>query len=146
MPEALKGQNLLLNIYGNNSHMIVAKSDENTMFWKYVILIPPRSSKLTICCSSTMREDEAKETWKAMDDAKVEDFKKNSIFANWDFHGGELVKTGYNLTRVITFLTICVLYDADFVSSLACMIAPSSRYGTKAVSSSSAMQHTQRAP
>lgn len=60
-----------------------------------------------------MREDEAKETWKAMDDAKVQDFKDNSIFASWGFHGGELVKTGYNITRVTTCSTMHCLYEAN---------------------------------
>lgn len=64
-----------------------------------------------------MREVEAKETWKAMDEAKVEDFKKNSIFAEWDFHGGEFLKTGYNLTRVTVPLTMRSLADEAEISS-----------------------------
>lgn len=37
-----------------------------------------------------------------MDDVKAEDFKKNAIFATWDYHGGELVRSGYNVVKVIT--------------------------------------------
>lgn len=48
-----------------------------------------------------------------MDDAKAEDFKKNSIFAKWDFHGGELVKTGHSIVRVSSSVALYMLDQAD---------------------------------
>ena len=61
---------------------------------------PSTLSHLTTHPRSLTREVETKEAWKAMDDARAEDFKKNSTFANWGFYGGELVKTGYNIMKV----------------------------------------------
>lgn len=38
VPEALKNQkNKLMNIFGNNAHMIAAKTDNYTMFWKCAV-------------------------------------------------------------------------------------------------------------
>ena len=64
--------------------------------------MPARLTRLTVYFSCATREEETKEAWRAMDDVKAEDFKENSIFANWDFHGGEIIKTGYNIIRVGT--------------------------------------------
>ena len=47
----------------------------------------------------TQRESEAKETWRALDAAGVEELKKSSV-SEWSFDGGELVKNGYGITKV----------------------------------------------
>jgi salicylate hydroxylase len=47
----------------------------------------------------TQREDEAKETWRAMDQKKQEEFK-NSPLANWGFEGEGLVKGAEKLVKV----------------------------------------------
>ena len=37
VPEALQRQNVFLNIFGHNAHMLASKSDPNTIVWKYVV-------------------------------------------------------------------------------------------------------------
>lgn len=46
-------------------------------------------------------EPEARETWRAVDEAATEQFKK-SKFSEWDFGVGELVKTSHRMIRVRT--------------------------------------------
>ena len=48
--------------------------------------------------SVTQREPEAKETWKALDAAGVEEIKKSPI-SEWPLDAGGLLKNGYNITK-----------------------------------------------
>lgn len=87
--------------------------------------MPPRLTRLTVHVSCATREEETKEAWRAMDDVKAEDFKKNSIFANWAFHGGEIIKTGYNIIRAGTCdVGVYMLGLAD-TSSIVWLVRPS---------------------
>lgn len=47
----------------------------------------------------TQRDEEAKETWRGMDQQKMEEFK-NGPFANWGFEGEGLVKGAKKLVKV----------------------------------------------
>jgi salicylate hydroxylase len=47
----------------------------------------------------TQREDEAKETWRAMNQEKQEEFK-NGPLSNWGFEGEGLVKRAEKLVKV----------------------------------------------
>lgn len=60
-----------------------------------------------------------------MDDAKAEDFKQNAIFAKWDYHGGELVRSGYNVVKVMTFK--CLRMPAQTNTSFLVWLVRSSR-------------------
>jgi len=57
-------------------------------------------------CSVTQREDEAKETWRAMDEQKNEEFK-NGPLSNWGFEGEGLVKGTKKLIKVRKPATFC---------------------------------------
>ena len=46
-----------------------------------------------------MREPEAKETWRAMDEAGVAEFKKSAV-SEWPYGAGDIVKNGWNVTKV----------------------------------------------
>jgi salicylate hydroxylase len=52
-----------------------------------------------MCRRVTQAESEAKETWRAMDQQKQDEFK-NGPLANWGFEGEGLVKGAPNLIKV----------------------------------------------
>lgn len=53
-----------------------------------------------MACSITQRESEAKETWRAMDEAGVEEFKTTTQLKDTDMGVKELVRDGANATKV----------------------------------------------
>ncbi|GJE95045.1 FAD/NAD(P)-binding domain-containing protein [Phanerochaete sordida] len=77
MPEQYRGTSTAISVFGDGLPV-----DETTMSW-----------------AVTAREPEAKETWRAMDDAAAEDFKRASPVAQWDHGAGELVRNGVNVTK-----------------------------------------------
>lgn len=82
MPEEHRGTHTVLDIYGEDAHMIFAPLDESHAF-----------------CAVSVRQDESREAWKNIDDAALEDFKK-SRFSEWPFGAGKAVK---NSTRLIMY-------------------------------------------
>jgi hypothetical protein len=83
------------------------------------------SLRLTAWYRVTQREDEAKETWRQMDEQKQEQFK-NSPLANWGFEGEGLVKGAHRLVKVRIKDTPKVTPDSDRVLiSTVSTIAPS---------------------
>jgi salicylate hydroxylase len=47
----------------------------------------------------SLREPEAKEAWRNLEEAAAEEVKK-SAFSQWDFGAGELVRNSYNIVKV----------------------------------------------
>ncbi|GJE95031.1 FAD-dependent monooxygenase [Phanerochaete sordida] len=71
------------DLYGNGAYMIAIPMGDNITLWAVV-----------------QREPEAKEQWRAIDAAGVEEFKKNSPFVGWPYGAGELVK---NSTKIVKY-------------------------------------------
>ncbi|KIP01899.1 hypothetical protein PHLGIDRAFT_96569 [Phlebiopsis gigantea 11061_1 CR5-6] len=80
-PLKAKGNHTAMNVFGDGVHMIAVPIDEDTMGF-----------------AVTMREPEAKETWRAMDEAGVAEFKKSAV-SEWPYGAGEIVKNGWNVTK-----------------------------------------------
>ena len=64
-------------------------------------------------CSICKREVEARETWRAVDEAAAEAFKKTE-FSEWDFGAGDLVKSSTKILRVTQ--SLCRIFPADLMS------------------------------
>ncbi|EKM53944.1 uncharacterized protein PHACADRAFT_145467 [Phanerochaete carnosa HHB-10118-sp] len=82
MPESFRGKSMAINVYGDGAHLIAIPIDDESMGW-----------------AITEREPEAKETWRAMDAAAAEEFKKNSPVAQWDYGAGEIVRNATTVTK-----------------------------------------------
>lgn len=82
LPEEYRGKHVIYDIYGDGAHMILIPLDDTNGFWAIAV-----------------REQESRETWKATDQATMEEFKK-SHFSEWGFGAGEAVK---NCTRLIRY-------------------------------------------
>ncbi|GJE95023.1 FAD-dependent monooxygenase [Phanerochaete sordida] len=81
-PEFWKGKRAPADIYGDGVYMIVLPLDDDITAW-----------------AISQREAEAKEDWRAIDEAAAEDFKKNSPFADWPYGAGELVKNSLKIIK-----------------------------------------------
>ena len=51
----------------------------------------------------SLREPEAKEAWRNLDDVATESVK-SSLFSKWDFGAGDIVKNSFNIVKVSFFL------------------------------------------
>jgi hypothetical protein len=69
----------------------------------------------------TQQEDEAKETWRAMDQQKRDELKSSPL-ANWGFEGEGLVKSAPKLIKVLNKRFIVILDPDKFMISTVCMI------------------------
>ena len=54
----------------------------------------------------TQEEPEARESWKAIDDKTADQFKKNSLFSQWDFGAGKAIKMSTDVIKVCTHSSI----------------------------------------
>lgn len=71
-----------------------------------------------------MREDEAKETWREMDEQKQLAFK-NGPLSNWGFEGEGLVKDAESLVKVCQASQVVALGSDTIIISMASMTARS---------------------
>ncbi|KAK7692970.1 hypothetical protein QCA50_004611 [Cerrena zonata] len=83
----------MMNVFGNGEHFITYSVDDTHNSW-----------------AVTLREPEAKETWRAMDQESQEDFKQHSPFASWGVGAGELIR---NATKIVKY----GLYDRPQLKS-----------------------------
>jgi hypothetical protein len=95
--------------------------------------------------SITLREGEARESWRAVDQHEVDKIKSTPI-AKWGFGASGLIETAEKVVKVSHVGDVDVDLDFDFSYSLACMIAPDCNPGTRGVLCSWVMPHTQRLP
>jgi salicylate hydroxylase len=91
--------------------------------------------------SITLREGEARESWRSVDQHEVEKIKKTPI-AQWGFGVSELIETTEKVVKVCR-IRRCSQLKTPSSSSLACMIDLSYIPGTKGVSCYWEMQRTQ---
>jgi len=79
--EAYSGKFAMTNIYANGVSMVAYPISATITSW-----------------AVTQREDEAKETWRAMNQEKQEEFKTGPL-SNWGFEGEGLVKSAEKLVK-----------------------------------------------
>jgi len=79
--EAYSGKSTMTNIYANGVSMVAYPISATVTSW-----------------AVTQREDEAKETWRAMDQQKQDEFK-NGPLSNWGFEGEGLVQGAEKLIK-----------------------------------------------
>ena len=92
----------MMNLYGNGAHMVAYQINESTISWAYVKCHRHCISMLSDIkgLSITLREPEAKETWKPMEGDAVEEFKSTSPFRHAKFGGEELIRDVNHLIKV----------------------------------------------
>ncbi|THH01139.1 hypothetical protein EW026_g1507 [Hermanssonia centrifuga] len=76
IPKSMNAPPSMIDIFGNGTHMISYPINDKQCVW-----------------AATRREPEAKETWRAMSIDNAEEFKKSSLYVEWDYGGGEMVKS-----------------------------------------------------
>lgn len=82
VPERLQGKSLMMNLYDENAHMIAYQVNESEISW-----------------ALTLRESEAKETWKPLDGDALSEFAKTAPFRDADFGGKELIGSVTHLVK-----------------------------------------------
>ncbi|KAF9072189.1 hypothetical protein BDP27DRAFT_1320882 [Rhodocollybia butyracea] len=80
-PKAFTTENSMINFFGENAHMITYKVGPEKNSW-----------------AITRREDEHKETWRAVDDSTLADLKQDPV-SQWPFGAGELVKSSSKIVK-----------------------------------------------
>jgi hypothetical protein len=136
----------VINWCGNGAHMMAYPISDTHTSWAYVssIVTSDPINFSTLNSITTREGEEARESWRTIDRQELETIKKTPI-AQWEFGVSELIETTEKLVKVCRTRRR-FQFKPQFPSSLACMIDLSYIPGTKGVSCSWGMQHTQPLP